>query len=114
MVRNRIDLQPGDVIDIRKVRESERRLRSSQLFVDEPARGVGPQVTVKLPEDVSGTALRKPPVEFETPPAPVASPPVVYAEVDVFGELRPQQAPTRAADQAPELTPGTSTPPETW
>lgn len=63
VVRNRIDLQPGDIIDIRKVRESERRLRSSQLFVDEPARGVGPSVTVKLPEDISGTTLRKPPVE---------------------------------------------------
>jgi outer membrane protein insertion porin family len=72
VVRNRIDLQPGDIIDIRKVRESERRLRSSQLFVDEPARGVGPQVTVKLPEDVSGTALRKPPVALEA--APPASP----------------------------------------
>lgn len=110
VVRNRIDLQPGDIIDIRKVRESERRLRSSQLFVDEPARGVGPQVTVKLPEDVSGTALRKPPVDFEAAPPTVASPPVVYTDVDVLGDLKPEPTPPPAAEPAPALPPVRSAP----
>jgi hypothetical protein len=78
--------------------------------VDEPARGVGPQVTVKLPEDVSGTALRKPPVDFEAAPPTVASPPVVYTDVDVLGELKPEPTPPPAAEPAPALPPVRSAP----
>jgi outer membrane protein insertion porin family len=50
VVRNRISLQPGDIIDMREIRNSERRLKASQLFLNEPARGVEPRISVRPPE----------------------------------------------------------------
>ncbi|MFI4877179.1 MAG: outer membrane protein assembly factor [Blastopirellula sp. JB062] len=50
VVLNRLDLVPGDIIDIRKIRDSERRLIASQLFVNEPHRGIKPTIQVKPPE----------------------------------------------------------------
>ncbi len=50
VVRNRISLVPGEVIDIRKIRASEIRLMRSQLFVNEPHRGVAPQIVVRPPD----------------------------------------------------------------
>jgi outer membrane protein insertion porin family len=50
VVLNRLSLQPGDIIDIREVRDSERRLKASQLFLNEPARGVTPRIVVRPPE----------------------------------------------------------------
>lgn len=47
VVRNRISLRPGDVIDIRQIRASERRLKSSQLFLTEPSQGVEPTIKVE-------------------------------------------------------------------
>ncbi|MEQ8784695.1 MAG: POTRA domain-containing protein [Pirellulaceae bacterium] len=50
VVRNRISLRPGDIIDMREVRDSERRLKASQLFLNEPARGIEPRISVRPPE----------------------------------------------------------------
>jgi outer membrane protein insertion porin family len=50
VVMNRISLAPGDIIDMREIQNSERRLRSSQLFLADPARGVVPTIAVKPPE----------------------------------------------------------------
>jgi len=47
VIRNRISLQPGDVIDIRQIRNSETRLRRSELFLVEPSRGVSPYIKVE-------------------------------------------------------------------
>ncbi len=50
VVMNRISLTPGDVIDARELRQSERRLGASQLFLADPARGVTPSISVRPPE----------------------------------------------------------------
>jgi outer membrane protein insertion porin family len=50
VVRNRITLRPGDIIDMREVRRSEILLKSSQLFLNEPARGIEPRIAVRPPE----------------------------------------------------------------
>ena len=50
VIMNRISLAPGEVIDIREIRASERRLRSSQLFTVDPTRGAVPTIAVKPPE----------------------------------------------------------------
>ena len=47
------DIQPGDVIDIRKMRDWERRLRASQLFENNPAQGVSPRVVVRPIDDAA-------------------------------------------------------------
>lgn len=50
VVLNRLSVRPGDLIDIREVRASERRLRSSQLFANDPAQGTVPQIQIRPPE----------------------------------------------------------------
>ena len=46
VVRNRVRLRPGDVIDMRKVRQSERTLGGSQIFAAGQS-GAAPSITVK-------------------------------------------------------------------
>ncbi len=50
VVLNRLSVRTGDLIDIREVRASERRLRSSQLFATDPAQGTVPQIQIRPPE----------------------------------------------------------------
>ncbi|MCA9264256.1 MAG: hypothetical protein KDA60_10430 [Planctomycetales bacterium] len=50
VVLNRLSFQPGDVIDIRKIRASERRLKASQLFANDPARNAVPRIVIRPPE----------------------------------------------------------------
>ena len=49
VVLNRLSIRPGDVVDIRKLRASERRLQSSSLFNVNPALGELPKIVVKPP-----------------------------------------------------------------
>ena len=53
VVLNRLSIRPGDIVDIREIRRSERLLKNSQLFLNEPAQGIAPQIVVKprLDED---------------------------------------------------------------
>lgn len=41
---NRLSFRPGEIADIRKIRDSERRLRAAAVFANDPARGVKPQI----------------------------------------------------------------------
>ena len=57
-VLNRLDLRPGDVVDIRKLRDAERRLRASGLFRNEPHLGVTPKILVQPAEmEIDDTLL---------------------------------------------------------
>lgn len=49
VVLNRLSLYPGDIIDLREVRASERRLKSSQLFENNPATGTIPKIVIRPP-----------------------------------------------------------------
>ena len=48
---NRVDLRPGDIIDIRKIRDSERRLLASGLFLNDAQKGVKPKIVFRTPEE---------------------------------------------------------------
>ena len=48
---NRVDLRPGDIIDIRKIRDSERRLLASGLFLNDAQKGVKPRIVFRTPEE---------------------------------------------------------------
>lgn len=50
VVMDRLSFQPGDIIDIREIRGSERRLKSSQLFETDPSKNAAPRVVVRPPE----------------------------------------------------------------
>jgi outer membrane protein insertion porin family len=50
VVLNRLSLRYGDIIDTREVRNSERRLKASQLFEVNPQDGEPPRVVVRPPD----------------------------------------------------------------
>jgi outer membrane protein insertion porin family len=47
---NRLSLRPGEIMDIREVRASERRLQASGLYMTDPAKGVMPKITYRIRE----------------------------------------------------------------
>jgi len=49
-VLNRLSLKPGDIVDVRELRASERRLRASGLFLVDPAGGRSPKIVFSPPE----------------------------------------------------------------
>jgi outer membrane protein insertion porin family len=55
-VLNRLSLRPGDILDIRKLRDDERRLKSSSLFLADAAKGAGPKIVFSKAED-GGTQI---------------------------------------------------------
>lgn len=63
-IYNRLSLRPGDVVDTRKLRDSERRLQASGLFLADPAQGVKPKIVFSPPEVDSepGSDKQKPQV----------------------------------------------------
>lgn len=52
---NRLSIRPGDIIDVREVQASERRLISSQLFENSPQQGVKPRIVVLPPDNLEGS-----------------------------------------------------------
>ncbi len=103
VVLNRLSFAPGDVIDSREIRDSERRLKFSQLFRNDAQRGVAPRIVVRPPEEddqsqiantplgprrsAGGTTYRGQSPEFDTHLARKAI-------VDVYFEpIQPQPAP---------------------
>ncbi len=72
-VLNRISLKPGDIVDIRKLRASERRLRASGLFLVDPVSGTSPKIVFSPPEldeaesEVAGKPRRRPKARGQSP-----------------------------------------------
>ena len=59
VVLNRISQQPGDIIDIREIRASERRLMAAQVFRHDPSQGVSPSIVFDpsgVPQDAGSVA----------------------------------------------------------
>jgi outer membrane protein insertion porin family len=46
VVLNRLSIKSGDIVDIREIRNSTRRLKASQLFLHDPAQGISPEIVV--------------------------------------------------------------------
>jgi outer membrane protein insertion porin family len=61
VVFNRLSLRPGDILDVRKLREDERRLKSSSLFAADAAKGEGPRITFSKPVTDEGTQIARDP-----------------------------------------------------
>ena len=50
VILDRLSIRPGDIVDIREVRSSERRLKASQLFETDPQTGKEPRVVIRPPD----------------------------------------------------------------
>lgn len=76
VVLNRVSLRPGDIIDTREVRNSERRLKASQLFAGaQPNDGDPPRIVIQPPDmrSIGGLAdasLPPPTVRGQEPDGP--------------------------------------------
>ncbi len=55
---NRLSFRSGEIMDIREVRASERRLQASQLFMADPVRGVMPKITYQI-QDLEESELAR-------------------------------------------------------
>ncbi|MGI9178099.1 MAG: POTRA domain-containing protein, partial [Pirellulales bacterium] len=65
-VLNRLSLRPGDILDIRKLRDDERRLKSSSLFLADASKGEGPKIVFSKPEPEDTRMAQEP--EPQRPP----------------------------------------------
>lgn len=61
VVLNRMGFGPGDILDTRKIRDAERRLKASQLFTVNPQEGEPPKVVVRPPDPLSIGSLAEQP-----------------------------------------------------
>jgi hypothetical protein len=63
VVLSRVSLRPGDLIDTREVRNSERRLKASQLFAGTQNDGEPPRIVVRPPDlnSLGGLVAASPP-----------------------------------------------------
>ena len=97
---NRISLRSGDIMDIRELKASERRLIASSLFLSDPASGVRPKITYRIPEDSQmglarshGAGIRGQSPDTPLPAVsgpPVLLPPVAEKPVQALLADRPQ------------------------
>lgn len=55
-VLNRLSIKPGDIVDIRELRDSERRLQAAGIFRVDRARGIAPKI-VFGPPDMKGSQV---------------------------------------------------------
>ncbi|HUT11438.1 MAG TPA: POTRA domain-containing protein [Thermoguttaceae bacterium] len=61
-VLDRLSMKPGEIVDIRKIRESERRLRRSGLFEINPQAGTAPKIVFSPPDpEEMETQMARPP-----------------------------------------------------
>lgn len=69
-VLNRVSLRPGDILDIRELRDSERRLKASGIFqVDQQPGGAAPKIVFSAPTGEEGQEM-----VAENPDAPKPPP----------------------------------------
>ena len=104
-VLNRLSLRPGDILDIRKLRDDERRLKSSSLFLADAAKGEGPKIVFSKPEQDDTRVAREP--EPKRPPGfRGQSPDDADAELDLVleGEWN-DEAGQAAGSQQPAVAP---------
>jgi len=85
VVLNRMSLRPGDLIDIREIRNSERRLAMSQLFETQQTGGEPPRIVVRPPElqDTAIVGLGGGALRGQSPDNIAKLPPPTY-DIDVF------------------------------
>ena len=119
VVLNRLSLRPGDILDIRKLREDERRLKSSSLFAADAAKGEGPRITFSKPTGDDGSRMARDPdapggFRGQSPDADADADAVLDLVLDAEwneSEGQPAAGPGGLAAPAAERQPAGSPPP---
>ncbi|MFM8283584.1 MAG: POTRA domain-containing protein, partial [Planctomycetaceae bacterium] len=106
-ILNRLSLQPGDILDLRKLREDERRLRASSLFLTDASKGEGPRIAFSKPDPADAEREQmardpnRPGFRGQSPDGVVAEPSDVVVDLVLEGELAPEATAGAAAPTAP-------------
>ncbi|HYO24861.1 MAG TPA: BamA/TamA family outer membrane protein, partial [Lacipirellulaceae bacterium] len=107
---NRVTLRPGQIMDIRELKASERRLMASSVFHTDAATGVRPKITFQIPEDADLDFAERPAPRLrgqspEGAGPPVLAPPSMTAAL--AAPAFPQGSGSPAATLPPPLADGT-------
>ncbi|MGO8753508.1 MAG: POTRA domain-containing protein [Thermoguttaceae bacterium] len=54
VVRDRMSIYPGQIVDSRELRASERRFKASQIFLNDPTKGATPKIVIAPPPGFEG------------------------------------------------------------
>jgi len=86
VVLDRLSIRPGDIVDVREVRNSERRLKASQLFETDPGSGKAPRIVIQPPnlEDADEFVAERPGYPGVRGQSPDGNSEVVLVDVDVY------------------------------
>jgi outer membrane protein insertion porin family len=86
VILDRLSIRPGDIVDVREVRASERRLKASQLFETDPASGKAPRIVIQPPnlEDAEEFVAERPGYSAVRGQSPDRSRTVVPLDLDVY------------------------------
>ncbi len=112
VVLNRLDLRPGDIIDARKMRDAERRLKASQLFNTNPQEGELPKVSVRPPDlnAIGNMAVRGQSPEEAADASPTSARPTVAPAPRKYPPMAPQSTPYSMTYPQAGQTPGQPAP----
>ena len=82
---NRVTIYPGQIMDIRELKASERRLAASSVFNVDPASGQRPKITFRIPEDADLEFAERasPSIRGQSPDSPG---PAVIAPPSALGQ----------------------------
>lgn len=88
---NRLSIKPGQIMDIREVRASERRLQASSLFHADAARNIYPKISFRIPEknDEMLASGDQPMVRGQSPPEPAPAFDAVPGQPGTYEVERP-------------------------
>ena len=94
---NRLSVRPGDIMDTREIRASERRLIASSLYEVNAASGMRPKITFRIPEDSDlGLAMNATPTSIRgqdpISPGALVLPPPGFNHVRGFERSLPRLA----------------------
>ncbi len=97
VVLNRMGIRPGDLADMREIRNAERRLKASQLFETNPQQGEAPKVVLGTPSVGGAAGIAKKP----------SSKPTVRGQSPEYPPQNgPRYAPQYSPPSSPQYSPG--------
>jgi outer membrane protein insertion porin family len=85
---NRLSLRPGDIVDVREIRASERRLMASGLYLNDPGRGISPKISFRIPEQTEAYLAQEPAPTIRGQ-SPMQTAPVVPGTYEVQRPVTP-------------------------
>ncbi len=86
VIYNRLSLRPGDILDIRKLRNDERRIKASGLFAADAAKGEAPRISFSKPEPGDTRMASRPGFRGQSPDDEEDA--IIELSVDEEGKLQ--------------------------